>query len=409
MASGARAVARCDAIGAAPYSDTEYGLFRPYLGPAHRATIAKIDEWMQAAGMRTWIDPAANLVGRYEGAAPDARALLIGSHIDSVNDAGRYDGPLGVMLGIEVVAALAERQRRLPFAIEVIAFGDEEGSRFPASMMCSRAVAGTLDISATMISDGDGISLEQSLAAFGLERSRMTDAARSPESIIGYVEAHIEQGPVLESEGLAVGVVRGIAAQKRFAVTVTGQAGHAGTSAMHLRRDALAAAAEAILAVERVAQEGPADLVATVGRLAVSPGATNVVPGKVDFTIDVRAGRDEMRDAAAGQIIAAISAVADKRGVSLNIEESQRLAASPCDPVLMDRLAEAISSVGQPVRKLVSGAGHDAMVMASLAPTAMLFLRCTGGISHNPGESVDPADAELALAAMSAFVEGLAA
>jgi allantoate deiminase len=276
-------------------------------------------------------------------------------------------------------------------------------------MLCSRAVAGTLDPTAADMIDRDGITIDAALAGIGLSRAGMTGAARTPGSVIAYLEPHIEQGPVLEAEGIALGVVSGIAAQKRFAVTVTGRAGHAGTNAMALRRDALAAAAEAVLAIEQIAREGHGDLVATVGRMTVAPGATNVVPGRVDFTIDIRAGTDADRDVAAGQIVDAIAAIAAARGVAMTVAEDQALAASFCDPALTDLLAEAVASIGQPVRRLVSGAGHDAMVMAALAPTAMLFLRCAGGISHNPAENVDPADADFALAAMRAFVERLAA
>lgn len=407
--SGARAVQRCDTLGIAPYSERPDGLYRPYLGAAHRATLTRVEEWMQAAGMECHIDPAANLVGRYAGAEPDAPTLLIGSHIDSVADAGRYDGPLGVMLGIECVATFAERGQRLPFALEVIAFGDEEGSRFPASMLCSRAVAGTLDKAALDIVDREGVRLADALAGFGLDVARMADAARAPGEVMAYLETHIEQGPLLEAEGLALGIVTGIAAQRRLRVTMTGVAGHAGTTGMALRRDALTAAAEAVLAIEGIARAGGADLVATVGWMTVAPGATNVVPGRAQFTVDVRAGSDADRDRATVAIRAAVETVATTRGIALSLEETQALAASPCDPALTHRLAQAVAATGQEPRRLVSGAGHDAMVMADLAPTAMLFIRCGGGISHNPLESVLPADAEAALQAMVHFVETLAA
>ncbi|MET0238494.1 MAG: allantoate amidohydrolase [Sphingobium sp.] len=406
---GVRAVERCDLIGLSPYSDMAGGLFRPYLGPAHRATLSLVEGWMREAGMTTRIDPAANLVGHYAGTTDSAPILLIGSHIDSVNDGGRYDGPLGIMLGIECVASLSERGMRLPFAIEVIAFGDEEGSRFPASMLTSRAVAGTLDPAALAIADREGASLGEALAGFGLDVATMPTAAKAPGSVFAYLEAHIEQGPVLEAEGLALGVVTGIAAQRRLAVTMTGTPGHAGTNSMALRRDALTAAAEAVLAIEAVARAGKSDLVATVGRMIVGPGATNVVPGRVDFTVDVRAGLDADRDAATASILAALDEVAAKRGIGLGVEETQALEASPCDPGLTDKLARAVASTGQEPMRLVSGAGHDAMVMADLAPTAMLFIRCGGGISHNPLESVIPEDADRALAAMIAFIGDLAA
>lgn len=354
--------------------------------------------------MTTRIDAAGNVIGRMEADGP---LLLIGSHIDSVRDAGAFDGPLGVMLGIECVQALRDKGTRLPLAIEIIAFGDEEGSRFPASMLTSRAVAGTLQTDQLAISDAQGVRLDEALAGFGLTAERYLSAAYPSGSVRAYLEAHIEQGPVLEAEGLPLGVVTAIAGQRRLAATLSGTPGHAGTSAMHLRRDALAAAAEAVLAIERIAREGPDDLVATVGAMTVAPGSANVVPGRVDFTIDVRAGRNDVRDAARDQILGALDAIAAARSVALTVTETQVLAASPCDPALVDRLALAVAGVGVPPRRLVSGAGHDAMVMAALAPTAMLFIRCTGGISHNPAEDVLTADVELALQAMLRFVEGL--
>jgi len=411
--SGARVVARCDHLGGGRFSDSTTGLYRPYLGPAHRAAIDTVAGWMTAAGMTTRIDAAANLIGRFEGRRPGLPCLMIGSHLDSVTDAGRYDGPLGVMLGIDCVATLAARPgERLPFAVEVIAFGDEEGSRFPASMLCSRAVAGTLDPAATAMTGRDGVTLAAALAGFGRSVERLGDAAYAAGAVVVYLEAHIEQGPVLEAEDRAIGVVTGIAAQKRYDVTLHGRAGHAGTTSMPLRRDALVAAAEVVLAVERIAAAAAkrdAGVVATVGRLTVAPGATNVIPGRVDFTVDVRAGSDGVRDEVAASILAAVDAVAAARGIGLSVVETQALPASPCDPALTELLAAAAAAVTQhPARRLVSGAGHDAMVMAALAPTAMLFVRCAGGVSHNPAESVDPADVAVALAAMLAFVDTLA-
>ena len=408
--SGGRAVARCDLLGRAPYSDAPDMLFRGYLTPAHRATVDRIGEWMAQAGMTVALDPAANLIGRYEGEQAGAPALLIGSHLDSVRDGGRYDGPLGVMLGIECVAALSAKDRRLPFAIEVIGFGDEEGSRFPAAMLTSRAMAGTLPPAALKIADAEGVPVGEALRRFAdrLGADRFADAGRAAGSVLAYLEAHIEQGPVLESEGLAVGTVTGIAAQLRYQVTVDGVAGHAGTNSMTLRRDALTAAAAMVLAVEQVARGEPDDLVATVGRLTVLPGAVNVVPGRVAFTIDVRASAEPTRDAAAEAILDRIHAIADERDVNLAVERVHDLPGSPCDPRLMELMDRAMAAAGQPVRRLVSGAGHDAMVMAALCPTAMLFVRCAGGISHNPAESVDPADAEVALGVMRRFIDGLA-
>ncbi|MCJ2184443.1 hydantoinase/carbamoylase family amidase, partial [Novosphingobium sp. 1949] len=262
---GARAVARCDALRTAPYSDMAGGLLRAYLTPAYAAAQEALAGWMAEAGMAVQRDAAANLVGRYEGDRPDAPALVIGSHLDSVRDAGAYDGPLGIMLGIECVAALHARGRRLPFAIEVYAFGDEEGSRFPAAMLTSRAVAGTLLPEALTIADDAGVALAEALGKAGLDADSYLSAKRARGAVFAYLEAHIEQGPVLEARQLAVGTVTGIAAQLRYAITVKGLAGHAGTSAMGLRRDPLPGAAEMILAAEEAACAEGGDAVATVG------------------------------------------------------------------------------------------------------------------------------------------------
>lgn len=406
-ASGARAAARCRELSRAPYSDRADRLFRGWLTPAHRATIERVGAWMEQAGMEVRRDAAINLIGRYEAARPDAPALVIGSHLDSVCDGGAYDGPLGVMLGIECVAALHAQGRRLPFAIEVIGFGDEEGSRFPAAMLGSRAVAGTLAAGAADMVDADGISVDAALRAFGSAAAWLTGAHRPPGTMLAYLEAHIEQGPVLEAEGLALATVTGIAAQLRWDVTVTGVAGHAGTVTMGLRRDAVAAAARMVSAIEDIALSDASELVATVGRIAVAPGAANVIAGDVRFTVDIRAGTADRRDRAAAAIRTGLHAIADARGVRIAIATVHDLPPCPCDPRLMERLDAAIVATGQPARRLMSGAGHDAMAMAALGPVAMLFVRCAGGVSHHPAEQVDPADADAAFAAMRGFIDRL--
>ncbi|MCJ2179032.1 allantoate amidohydrolase [Novosphingobium album (ex Hu et al. 2023)] len=400
---GARAVARCDALGVAPYSDMSGGLYRAYLTPAYAAAQEVVAGWMEEAGMTARRDAAANLAGRYEGNVPGAPALMIGSHLDSVRNGGLYDGPLGIMLGIECVAALHAQGRRLPFPIEIYAFGDEEGSRFPAAMLTSRAVAGTLDAAALDMADDHGVAL----ADAGVDVTAYLTAARSPCEFLAYLEAHIEQGPVLEADGLAVGTVTGIAAQLRYAVTLKGMAGHAGTTAMRLRRDPLAGAAAMVLAVEQIARGDNSDAVATVGSIEAHPGAANVIPGEVHFTIDVRSGVEERRDRVAEAILDRIAEIATARDLELAIERIHDLPASPCDAALMDLMDEALAAAGQPVRRLVSGAGHDAMNMAALCPTAMLFIRCKGGVSHNPAEHVEQEDAEIALQVMLGFIERL--
>ncbi|MCJ8139134.1 allantoate amidohydrolase [Falsirhodobacter halotolerans] len=401
--SGARAVARCLELGRAPYSDMEGGLYRGYLTPAHRAAIDRMAQWMRAAGMTTRVDGAVNLIGRYDGST-DAPPLILASHIDSVRNAGVYDGPLGIMLGIECVARLAAEGRRMPFPIEVIAFGDEEGSRFPVSMLTSKTLAGSLTGIPEM-ADADGTRFADALAAFDTSPEQVLAAAHS--GALAYLEAHIEQGPALQAEGLALGIVTGIAAQLRLQATVIGMAGHAGTSSMDLRRDALAGAAEMMVAIERTARDDASDLVATVGCLEAFPGATNVIPGEVRFTIDLRSGDAGRRDRASAAILHEIAAIAARRQLDLRVETVQDFPASPCDAGLMALLDDAMAAAGHPARHLVSGAGHDAMNMAPLCPAAMLFIRCRDGISHNPAEHVEPDDAEAALAVMSGFIEKL--
>ncbi|MEL6413936.1 MAG: allantoate amidohydrolase [Pseudomonadota bacterium] len=408
--SGARVVQRCDRLGVQPFSDIEKGLFRAYLMPAHAATINTVATWMSEAGMSTRIDGAGNLIGRYEGTEPGAPALIIGSHLDSVYDAGLYDGPLGILLGIECIAALQEQKRRLPFAIEVVAFGDEEGSRFPISMICSRAMAGTLTEQDLETTDGGGKTPEQAMKLFRewvfrpMHNIDPRSAARRPEEVLAYLEPHIEQGPVLQTEDLAVGVVTGIAGQLRFDVQVTGAAGHAGTTTMQLRRDAMAGAAEMLVAIEAIALEIGEDLVATTGRIDAWPGSTNVIPGRVTFSLDIRSGDMERRDAAATSIEASLRNIARKRDLDLSWTQLQDLASSPCDKDLSKLLGTALERAGHKNRALVSGAGHDAMVMSALCPTAMLFIRCKDGISHNPAERVKIDDTQAALDVMLEFI-----
>jgi allantoate deiminase len=403
---GARAVERCDLLGRAPYSDMEDGLYRAWLTPAHRQALDVLAYWMRQAGMGVRIDPMGNLIGRYEGAQQGLPPLMIASHIDSVRNAGFYDGPLGVMLGVECVAALHEAGRRMPFPIEVVAFGDEEGSRFPAAMLTSRAMAGTLDATALDMADARGVTLEEAMKGFGLDIARWQEA-RLAVAPLAYLEAHIEQGPVLEAKRLPLGTVTGIAAQLRYEVTVTGKAGHAGTCAMGLRRDALVGAAEMVLAVEEIARADASDLVATVGRVAALPGAANVIPGAAVFTLDVRSGDEARRDRAAEAILERLRALGAARGLGVGIEKIHNLPASPCADALMELMDEGIAATGQRRFRLVSGAGHDAMVMAAVCPTAMLFIRCKGGVSHHPEESVEVADVEAGFAAMMHFIEGL--
>jgi allantoate deiminase len=404
---GARAASRCDELGEPPYSEAAGRLTRRFLTSAHRAALDALSGWMIEAGMTVRLDAAANLIGRYEGRTPDAPALMIGSHIDSVPNGGRYDGALGVMLGVDCAQALRDAGRRLSFAIEVIAFGDEEGSRFPAAMTCSRAVAGSANPEALAMRDTAGCSLADAFAAFGLPDTEPAKAARRPGEVLAFLEAHIEQGPVLEAEDLPIGIVTAIAAQKRLTVRFTGMAGHAGTTPMGLRRDPAPAAAEANLAVERICAGGETGLVGTVGRISAFPGGVNVIPGAVEISLDIRAETSATRDAAVERVLAEIDVIAERRGLSASFELLQALPECACDPGMIGKLADAVQAVGVAPRRLPSGAAHDAMSLAALCPTAMLFVRCAGGISHNPAEAVRADDCALAARAMLAFIDSL--
>ncbi|MGD9509205.1 MAG: allantoate amidohydrolase [Geminicoccaceae bacterium] len=380
-------------------------LTRLYLTPEHRAAIGMVRGWMEEAGMTTEVDAAANVVGRYPGQRPDAPALLLGSHIDTVRDAGRYDGNLGVLSAIEAVAALDAAGERLPFAIEVIAFGDEEGVRFPSKLTGSRAVAGTFEPQSLDIVDEQGVNLEAALRSFGCDPAAIASVARRREGVLGYVEIHIEQGPVLEERKLPVGVVTAIAGASRFRIEVVGEAGHAGTVPMELRRDALTAAAEMVLAVERRAQgASEPGLVATVGSIQAEPGAPNVIAGRVSFTLDIRAPADGDRLRAIDDLVAAFETLADRRRVGVRVEKFYDEPAVTCDLALVAQLEAAVARAGVAPLRLPSGAGHDGLAIAALCPIAMLFVRCRGGISHNPAESITVEDADVATAVLLDFL-----
>ncbi|OYD82237.1 allantoate amidohydrolase [Azospirillum brasilense] len=392
---GADLMARLDAF--AGFTEEPGLLTRLFLTPQHRAAADWLMELMGKAGMNARLDPAGTVVGRYEGAVPGAPALLIGSHIDTVRNAGKYDGNLGVLAAVAAVAELDRRGERLPFAIEVLGFGDEEGVRFPVTLTGSRAVAGRFDPAALETRDRDGVRMADALRAFGGDPEAIAAAARKPGEALAFLEVHIEQGPVLEAEGLPVGIVTAINGATRFAVRLRGMAGHAGTVPMALRRDALAAAAEMTLAAERVAAASDAGLVATVGRIEAKPGAVNVIPGEVAFTLDVRAPEDAVRRDACATILGDFEAIATRRGVELAVETTHDAAAAPCSPGIRQQIEAAVTRAGVRPLSLPSGAGHDAMAFAGVLPMGMLFVRCAGGISHNPAESITAEDADLSV------------
>ncbi len=388
----------------ARYSETPDNLTRRYLTAAHKQAASQVTSWMEAAGMSAGLDAVGNVVGRYESEPPGAPALLLGSHIDTVVDAGPYDGNLGVIAAIACVGDLAARGRRLPFAIEVLAFGDEEGSRFPATLTGSSAIAGRFDPACLDSRDEAGVSLGEALQAFGGDPAAAPSVGRAPGAVHAYVELHIEQGPVLESKGLPVGVVTAINGANRFAIRLAGMAGHAGTVPMALRRDALAGAAEMMVAVEEIGGGGDG-LVATVGRIEALPGSVNVVPGEARFTLDVRAPEDAVRRRAASDILARFHDIAERRGLDLTVEETHDAAAAACAPWIMRQLDAAVAKQGIRPLRLPSGAGHDAMAFSGFCPMGMLFQRCTGGISHNPAESITVEDTDIAVRVLLDFIE----
>jgi allantoate deiminase len=407
---GSRASAMLSALAA--ISDDDWRLTRLYLSPAHRRAADLVARWMGEAGLGVSIDALGTVRGTLPpGAAgrQSNRRLLVGSHIDTVVDAGRFDGPLGVVAGILAVQELARRGIVLPFGLDVLAFGDEEGVRFPTTLVSSSAVAGTLPASALDLADSDGVTVREALVRFGCDPDAVPAAAYSKGDVLGYLEVHIEQGPVLEAENLALGVVTSIAGQSRYHVTVSGEAGHAGTVPMTMRRDALAAAVEIMGVIEKVARAGRDDqLVATVGRISVEPGAVNVIPSAVRFTLDIRAESDVPRAKAVAEIRRRMAAIAERRHISYLMDRYHDTPTTPCGEALQAAFAEAVDSLSMPVRRLTSGAGHDGHAMHALTDVGMLFVRCRGGISHNPNELAEAADIGLAVEALIRAITTLA-
>lgn len=405
-AAAERVMARSDALAA--ISETPDALTRVYLSPQHLQANAQVAQWMEAAGMLTWQDAVGNICGRYEAAAAGQPALLLGSHLDTVRNAGRYDGMLGVLTAIEVVAWLSQRGLRGDRAIEIVGFGDEEGTRFGITLLGSRGLTGSWPEGWLDTRDADGISVAQAMVSAGLDPARIASAARPPEDFCGYLELHIEQGPVLEEQDAALGVVTAINGARRLNCRFDGEAGHAGTVPMTLRRDALAGAAEWMMAVEATTRAGDPALVATIGTLACQPGAVNVIPGAVALTLDIRSPSDVSRDALLADLLRAGEAIAARRGLRFSHAAFYDSAATPCDPQLQQTLADACRTVQGRAPLLPSGAGHDAMAIAARWPVGMLFVRCAGGISHHPAESVAVEDVALALRAYTLSVQQLA-
>ena len=397
---------RCDELAA--ISSRPDALERVHLSPEHRAANDLVAGWMREAGLKTWQDAAGNQCGRLEGAEDGLPALLLGSHIDTVPDAGRYDGMLGVVLAIQVVSRIRDSGIALPFALEVVAFSDEEGTRFGTALIGSRALAGTWHDDWWNLADKDGITLFEAFQDFGLDPARLPGAFRRPEELVGYLEAHIEQGPILEDADRRLGVVTSIAGARRFALSITGKAGHAGGTPFDRRRDALVGASELVIEVERISKQR--GVIGTVGRLQAFPGGVNVIPGLVEFSLDLRAEFDDDRDESIRLITEAAHEICERRGLGFHATEIYRADAVRCDIGLRDAVAAGIRSTGdEHPLAFWSRAGHDGMAVVAVTPVAMLFLRCKGGISHHPDEAVKKADVAAALDAYEAAVRELVA
>ena len=376
-------------------------LVRLFLTSEHRRAADRVAAWMREAGLEVREDALGTVRGRLSGQS--GKRLLIGSHIDTVINAGMYDGPFGVIAGI--LAAEHLKSKNLPFGIDVLAFGDEEGSRFPATLASSSACAGIFRTETLKLADRNGVKLEDAIRAYGKSPEDIPAAAYARGEAAAYVEVHIEQGPVLEARGLPLGVVTAIIGQTYLNVEFLGEAGHAGTVPMMLRRDALAGAAEAMLLGETLARETKGEVVATVGRMTVAPGATNVIPANVVVIFDIRSGSEAARAKLVETLKNGIREIADRRHLGLTITSPREVATTPCDAHVQDSLADAIRAIGAEPLRLGSGAGHDGQAMAKLCPIGMLFVRCRGGISHNPMEYANPQDLGLAVAALIGFIE----
>jgi beta-ureidopropionase / N-carbamoyl-L-amino-acid hydrolase len=405
---GAQIMAQLESL--ARFSEQEDGLTCSYLSATHRATAQQIREWMLAAGLEVHIDAVGNVIGRLRSAANDAATLITGSHYDTVVNGGKYDGRLGIILPVVAAGHLRRTGVQLPYTLEIIAFAEEEGVRFKSTFLGSSAVAGTFNPAVLDNADAAGVRMRDAMRAAGLDAAEIRAAARDPRQLLGFIEVHIEQGPVLLSENEPLGVVTSIAGSVRGMISVSGLAGHAGTVPMNLRRDAAAAAAEIILVLEKRCSEVPG-LVGTVGRLEVPGGAINVIPGRCELSFDIRSDDDAVRDAAFGDVCTAAASIASRRNVAVRIRKVLEISRVPCAPQMQRRWADSIRRITgvANVRSLPSGAGHDAMVMASVADMGMLFVRCgNGGISHHPAENMSEADADLAARVFMDFLTNFA-
>lgn len=391
---------RCDDL--AQFSQHPDYMDRRYLTTEHKAANNQVANWMQQAGMKTWSDEAGNQWGSYNSATADAPTLVIGSHLDTVPNGGKYDGILGVLLPLGLVQYLYDNQIQLPFHLQIVGFGDEEGTRFGATLLGSHAIAGSWQQSWGSLTDNNGVTIATAMREFGLDINRIKNSERTSGEIAAFIEVHIEQGPVLEAHNLPVGVVTGIAGAKRFTIQLVGQAGHAGTVPMDMRQDAVAASAAMILAIEDIAKKH--NVVATVGKLECLSGAVNVISGRTEFSLDIRSEYNQLRDTALNEIQHALLDIATHRNVQVDIKPTHHADAVLCDAGLQKQLAQAVKHSGIELLSLSSGAGHDTMAMANICPVGMLFMRCDKGISHHPAEAIKSPDIISTLKVLEQFL-----
>lgn len=396
-----KALARIEELGG--ISDHPEQLVRTFLSPASKLAARRITAWMEEAGMRVDQSADGTLRGVIDGDDPAEKPLLLGSHYDTVIDAGKFDGPLGIISAIAAVEVLRNEGVRFPFPLHILAFSDEEGVRFHSTYLGSKAVAGLLDDATLSARDAAGVSVGEAIKTEGFNE-QAAPVIYQPGSVRGYVELHIEQGRILESEGLPLGVVSAIAGQTRVAVKITGRADHAGTTPMPLRRDALAGAAECILAAEKLATDHP-PLRVTVGRIDVHPGVSNSVPQHASFSVDLRHPEDASRHRFLSELRSRFASISTDRGLALEWSVVQDGNAVPCDPGLTRRILDVLETRAQTAISLTSGAGHDAVIMSTLGPVAMIFVRCRDGLSHHPDEFVSPEDIANGIAVLVDFLK----
>ncbi|MCK0753488.1 M20 family metallo-hydrolase [Chromohalobacter japonicus] len=400
---GQQLMARLDE--AAQYSLPGEGVTRLFCSEEHRQVLALIGDWMRQAGLTPELDASGNLVGRNARAQAGEKTLILGSHQDTVVEGGKYDGMLGVALPLQALQALKDDAVELPYGVEVVAFGDEEGTRFQSTLIGSRALAGTFQMESLDAKDAGGVVLGEALRNFGGDPGAISALARAPEQVLGFCEVHIEQGPVLEQRGRAVGVVTALTGIERHRVTLVGKAGHAGTTPMPGRRDALVGAAEMVMEADRVLNTTK-ELVGVIGMLDVRPNAVNVIPAETTFTLELRSPDPEVRRTGREQLLSAFANIAEVRGLVLDMQQTYSAEAVDCADWMVEALEVASEECGQPAERLFSGAGHDGLAMNDLTAIGMLFVRCRDGLSHHPDEAISVEDADAATRVMMAFLRG---